>query len=153
MCRLCWAPSAWAACRCQDLQEEQQRACARGAGGDGSSREGQPAQPAGGSRREVSPLCQFLPLLWHWASASSSEPEQPQPLRAERCWSCKKACGPSAASCRAGCAVGPLLVLSSSPPCGMLRLKGLPLPGSAYLEGGLSGGAPAGRPWTAPVGT
>lgn len=38
-------------------------------------------------------------------------------------------------------------------PWRMLRLKGLPLPGAAYLEGGLCGGAPAGRPWTAPVGT
>ncbi|SGA02289.1 Uncharacterised protein [Chlamydia abortus] len=135
MCRLCWAPSAWAACRCQDLQEEQQRACARGAGGDGSSREGQPAQPAGGSRREVSPLCQFLPLLWHWASASSSEPEQPQPLRAQRCWSCKKACGPSAASCRAGCAVGPLLVLSSSP-----SLRDAQAEGSAFARVSVPGG-------------
>lgn len=115
MCRLCWAPSAWAACRCRVLQEEQQRVSARGAGGDGSSREGQPAQPAGGSRREASPLCRSLPLLWHRASASSSKPEQPAPLRAERRWSSKKACGPSAASCHAGCAVGPLLVLSSSP--------------------------------------
>ena len=38
-----------------------------------------------------------LPLLWHWASAGSSEPEQPEPLRAERCCSREKACGPSAA--------------------------------------------------------
>lgn len=46
---------------------------------------------------EGSPLCQFLPLLRHWASAGSSESEQPEPLRAERCWSRQKACGPSAA--------------------------------------------------------
>ena len=73
--------------------------------------------------------------LWHWASASSSEPEQPQPLRAQRCWSCKKACGPSAASCRAGCAVGPLLVLSSSP-----SLRDAQAEGSAFARVSVPGG-------------